>query len=45
VRGAFGREFDPAKCVSPETLAEVEAFLNAPLEWSARNGGISELKK
>jgi orotate phosphoribosyltransferase len=25
------------------TLAEVEAFLNAPLAWSARNGGISEL--
>lgn len=25
------------------TLNEVEAFLNAPLEWSARNGGISEL--
>ena len=25
------------------THADVEAFLNAPLEWSARNGGISEL--
>lgn len=25
------------------TLTEVEAFLNAPLEWSSRNGGISEL--
>ncbi len=25
------------------TLEQVEAFLNAPLEWSARNGGISEL--
>ena len=26
-----------------ETLAQVEAFLNAPLEWSTKNGGISEL--
>ncbi len=26
-----------------QTLNEVEAFLNAPLEWSKRNGGISEL--
>ena len=26
-----------------EMLEQVEAFLNAPLEWSARNGGISEL--
>lgn len=25
------------------TLDEVEAFLGAPLDWSARNGGISEL--
>jgi orotate phosphoribosyltransferase len=25
------------------TLAEVEAFLNAPLAWSARNGGVSAL--
>ncbi|MEM6462995.1 MAG: orotate phosphoribosyltransferase [Pseudomonadota bacterium] len=25
------------------TLAQVEAFLNAPLEWSRQNGGISEL--
>ncbi|MCQ0986176.1 orotate phosphoribosyltransferase [Jiella marina] len=27
---------------SPQTLAEVESFLKAPLDWSARNGGISE---
>ncbi len=27
------------------TLSEVEAFLDAPLAWSARNGGISELPK
>jgi orotate phosphoribosyltransferase len=27
---------------SPDTLREVEAFLNAPIEWSARNGGIAE---
>ncbi|GHC81282.1 orotate phosphoribosyltransferase [Limoniibacter endophyticus] len=26
----------------PAVLAEVESFLNAPSEWSARNGGISE---
>jgi orotate phosphoribosyltransferase len=25
------------------TLSEVEAFLNGPLAWSARNGGITEL--
>lgn len=28
---------------SPETIAEVEKFLNAPTEWSANHGGISEL--
>jgi len=26
-----------------KTLAEVEAFLDAPLAWSGRNGGVSEL--
>lgn len=26
-----------------ETLKSVEAFLNAPLEWSAAHGGVSEL--
>ncbi len=26
-----------------KTLQEVEAFLDAPLAWSARNGGVSEL--
>lgn len=26
-----------------KTLAEVESFLNDPLAWSAKNGGISEL--
>lgn len=31
------------KLFDENTLKEVEAFLNAPLEWSARNGGISEL--
>ncbi|WP_438750460.1 orotate phosphoribosyltransferase [Pararhizobium sp. O133] len=25
------------------TLSEVESFLNAPLEWSGRNGGVSAL--
>jgi orotate phosphoribosyltransferase len=25
------------------TLGEVEAFLDAPLAWSGRNGGVSEL--
>ncbi|MFS8184132.1 orotate phosphoribosyltransferase [Pseudovibrio denitrificans] len=28
---------------SPEKLNEVEKFLNNPLEWSAANGGVSEL--
>ena len=27
------------------TLAEVESFLNAPIEWSAAHGGISELPR
>jgi orotate phosphoribosyltransferase len=27
------------------TLSEVEAFLNAPLSWSGRNGGVTELAK
>jgi orotate phosphoribosyltransferase len=31
------------KLFDEQTLSEVEAFLNAPLAWSARNGGISEL--
>lgn len=31
------------KLFDEKTLSEVEAFLNSPLEWSARNGGISEL--
>ncbi|TCM56227.1 orotate phosphoribosyltransferase [Rhizobium sp. PP-F2F-G48] len=31
------------KLFDPETLASVEAFLDAPLEWSGRNGGISAL--
>lgn len=33
------------KLFDEKTLSEVEAFLDAPLEWSARNGGISELPK
>ncbi|AYG65100.1 MULTISPECIES: orotate phosphoribosyltransferase [unclassified Rhizobium] len=31
------------KLFDDKTLEEVEAFLNAPLAWSGRNGGISEL--
>jgi len=31
------------KLFDEKTLSEVEAFLNAPLEWSVRNGGVSEL--
>ena len=31
------------KLFDGNTLEEVEAFLNAPLPWSGRNGGISEL--
>jgi orotate phosphoribosyltransferase len=26
-----------------KTLSEVEAFLDSPLAWSGRNGGVSEL--
>jgi orotate phosphoribosyltransferase len=32
-----------AKLFDAETLKQVEAFLNAPLPWSAAHGGISEL--
>ena len=31
------------KLFDDKTLAEVEAFLDAPLAWSGRNGGVSEL--
>ena len=31
------------KLFDQKTLSEVESFLDAPLAWSARNGGISEL--
>ncbi|MBR0557135.1 orotate phosphoribosyltransferase [Ciceribacter sp. L1K23] len=31
------------KLFDEKTLADVEAFLDAPLEWSGRNGGVSEL--
>ena len=31
------------KLFDEKTLSEVEAFLDAPLAWSGRNGGISEL--
>ncbi|TWD55572.1 orotate phosphoribosyltransferase [Agrobacterium vitis] len=31
------------KLFDDKTLSEVEAFLDAPLEWSGRNGGVSEL--
>ncbi|MDL2404976.1 orotate phosphoribosyltransferase [Rhizobium calliandrae] len=31
------------KLFDDKTLEEVEAFLNAPLAWSGRNGGVSEL--
>ena len=29
----------------PETIAEVESFLNDPVSWSASHGGISELQR
>ncbi|NJR14133.1 MAG: orotate phosphoribosyltransferase [Phyllobacteriaceae bacterium] len=32
-----------ANLFDAETLAQVEAFLNAPLAWSAAHGGVSEL--
>ncbi|MBP2485655.1 orotate phosphoribosyltransferase [Rhizobium leguminosarum] len=31
------------KLFDDKTLSEVEAFLDAPLAWSGRNGGVSEL--
>jgi orotate phosphoribosyltransferase len=31
------------KLFDDKTLSEVEAFLDAPLEWSGRNGGVSTL--
>ncbi|WP_416796378.1 orotate phosphoribosyltransferase [Ciceribacter azotifigens] len=31
------------KLFDENTLAEVEAFLDAPLSWSARNGGVASL--
>ena len=31
------------KLFDDKTLQEVESFLDAPLAWSARNGGVSEL--
>ncbi|RXT28199.1 orotate phosphoribosyltransferase [Rhizobium leguminosarum] len=31
------------KLFDDKTLSEVEAFLDAPLAWSVRNGGVSEL--
>jgi orotate phosphoribosyltransferase len=31
------------KLFDEKTLSEVEAFLDAPLEWSGRNGGVSSL--
>ena len=31
------------KLFDEKTLSEVETFLDAPLAWSARNGGVSEL--
>lgn len=31
------------KLFDEATLAEVESFLDAPLAWSARNGGVAEL--
>lgn len=31
------------KLFDDNTLSEVESFLNAPLEWSGRNGGVTEL--
>ena len=31
------------KLFDEQTLSEVEAFLDAPLDWSGRNGGVSSL--
>ncbi|MGO8656761.1 orotate phosphoribosyltransferase, partial [Rhizobium ruizarguesonis] len=31
------------KLFDDKTLSEVEAFLDAPLAWSGKNGGVSEL--
>lgn len=31
------------KLFDDKTLSEVESFLDAPLEWSGRNGGVTEL--
>ena len=31
------------KLFNDKTLSEVEAFLDAPLAWSGRNGGVSSL--
>ncbi|MUZ91860.1 orotate phosphoribosyltransferase, partial [Agrobacterium vitis] len=31
------------KLFDDKTLSEVESFLDAPLEWSGRNGGVSTL--
>ncbi len=31
------------KLFDEKTLSEVEAFLDAPLAWSGRNGGVSSL--
>ena len=33
------------KLFDEKTLTEVEAFLDAPLAWSGRNGGVAELAK
>ena len=33
------------KRFSNETIAEVESFLSAPVQWSANHGGISELPR
>ncbi|WP_306119279.1 MULTISPECIES: orotate phosphoribosyltransferase [unclassified Roseitalea] len=32
-----------SRALPAETIAEVESFLKAPVEWSANHGGISEL--
>ena len=38
-----GRGAGRRRISTPATLAEVEAFLAAPLDWSAAHGGVTEV--